>query len=143
MWRHVCLGTIPRVFLLQCLCVLCCYVCCASWRSAFLSTPQIHYYQVVGRRLPTEMDPEPEMYRTRLFAPNPVTAKSRYWYFMHRLEKKKGTGEILSVNGVAIGWVVCWFRELYKGACEAKGKGVAANWVFKKEKSRDTVGGQE
>ena len=89
------------------------------------------------------MDPEPEMYRTRLFAPNPVTAKSRYWYFMHRLEKKKGTGEILSVNEVAIGWVVCWFRELYKGACEAKGKGVAANWVFKKEKSRDTVGGRE
>ena len=89
------------------------------------------------------MDPEPEMYRTRLFAPNPVTAKSCYWYFMHRLEKKKGTGEILSVNEVAIGWVVCWFRELYKGACEAKGKGVAANWVFKKEESRDTVGGQE
>ena len=37
----------------------------------------------------------------RLFAPNPVTAKSRYWYFMHRLEKmKKGTGEILVVNEV-------------------------------------------
>ena len=37
----------------------------------------------------------------RLFAPNPVTAKSRYWYFMHRLEKmKKGTGEILAVNEV-------------------------------------------
>ena len=43
------------------------------------------------------------MYRTRLFAPNPVTAKSRYWYFMHRLEKKKGTGVIHSVNEVAIG----------------------------------------
>ena len=49
------------------------------------------------------MDPEPEIYRMRLFTPNPVTAKSRYWYFMHRLEKKKGTGEILSVNEVAIG----------------------------------------
>ncbi|OAO14855.1 60S ribosomal protein L18a, partial [Blastocystis sp. ATCC 50177/Nand II] len=61
----------------------------------------IHYYQVVGRRLPTETDPEPEIYRMRLFAPNPVTAKSRYWYFMHRLEKmKKGTGEILSVNEI-------------------------------------------
>ena len=42
----------------------------------------------------------------RLFAPNPVTAKSRYWYFMHRLEKmKKGTGEILSVNEVRV-WLV-------------------------------------
>ena len=39
----------------------------------------------------------------RLFAPNPVTAKSRYWYFMHRLHKmKKGTGEILAVNEVCV-----------------------------------------
>ena len=38
----------------------------------------------------------------RLFAPNPVTAKSRYWYFMHRLEKmKSGTGEILAVKEVS------------------------------------------
>ena len=64
---------------------------------------QIHYYHVVGRRLLTETDPEPEIYRMRLFAPNPVTAKSRYWYFMHRLEKmKNGTGEILSVNEVGV-----------------------------------------
>ena len=64
---------------------------------------QIHYYHVVGRGLPTETDPEPEIYRMRLFAPNPVTAKSRYWYFMHRLEKmKNGTGEILSVNEVGV-----------------------------------------
>ena len=71
-----------------------------------LMVVQIHYYHVVGRRLPTETDPEPEIYRMRLFAPNPVTAKSRYWYFMHRLEKmKNGTGEILSVNEVC-GWCV-------------------------------------
>lgn len=32
-----------------------------------------------------------------------MTAKSRYWYFMHRLEKmKNGTGEILSVNEVGV-----------------------------------------
>lgn len=43
----------------------------------------------------------------RLFAPNPVTAKSRYWYFMHRLEKmKNGTGEILAVNEVGV-WCAC------------------------------------
>lgn len=43
----------------------------------------------------------------RLFAPNAVTAKSRYWYFMHRLEKmKNGTGEILAVNEVCV-WSVC------------------------------------
>ena len=118
-----CLSDLLTVFLLQCLCVVCCYACCIYRRSAFLTTPKIHYYQVVGRRLPTETDPKPEIYRMRLFAPNPMTAKSRYWYFMHRLEKMKGTGEILSVNDVAIGWVVCWFRELFRGACEAKEKG--------------------
>ena len=96
--------------------VVCCYTCCAWRRSELIATPQIHFYQVVGRRLPTETDPEPEIYRMRLFAPNPVTAKSRYWYSMHRLEKmKKGTGVILSVDKVAIGWVVCWFRESLRG----------------------------
>lgn len=67
----------------------------------WVSVMPIHYYHVVGRRLPTENDPEPEIFRMRLFAPNPVTAKSRYWYFMHRLQKmKKGTGEILAVNEI-------------------------------------------
>ena len=61
----------------------------------------MHYYHVVGRSLSTENAAAPEIYRMRLFAPNPVTAKSRYWYFMHRLEKmKNGTGEILAVNEV-------------------------------------------
>ena len=37
----------------------------------------------------------------RVFAPNPVTAKSRFWYFLHKLHKlKKTTGEILSVNEI-------------------------------------------
>ena len=56
----------------------------------------------------------------RLFAPNPVTAKSRYWYFMHRLEKmKKGTGEILAVNEVRrleSDWLISLDpRERYRG----------------------------
>lgn len=37
----------------------------------------------------------------RIFAPNTVVAKSRYWYFMRGLKKvKKATGEIVSVNVV-------------------------------------------
>ena len=39
-------------------------------------------YQVVGRHLPTESDPNPKMYRMRIFAPNDVVAKSRFWYFL-------------------------------------------------------------
>jgi large subunit ribosomal protein L18Ae len=53
-------------------------------------------YQVVGRRAGTEDVPNPEAYRMILFAPNPVIAKSKFWYYMHQFRKmKKATGEIL------------------------------------------------
>lgn len=39
-------------------------------------------YQVVGRHLPTESEPSPKIYRMRIFAPNEVVAKSRFWYFL-------------------------------------------------------------
>lgn len=39
-------------------------------------------FQVVGRHLPTENDPVPKIYRMRIFAPNEVVAKSRFWYFL-------------------------------------------------------------
>ncbi|KAI6118112.1 ribosomal L18ae/LX protein domain-containing protein [Pisolithus thermaeus] len=56
-------------------------------------------YQVVGRHLPTESDPTPKIYRMRIFAPNEVVAKSRFWYFLRQLKKvKKASGEILDVS---------------------------------------------
>lgn len=42
----------------------------------------LHEYQVVGRHLPTASDPTPKIYRMRIFAPNEVVAKSRFWYFL-------------------------------------------------------------
>ena len=61
----------------------------------------IHEYQVVGRHKPTETDPKPSLYRMRIFAPNEVVAKSRYWYFLSKYHKmKKTTGEILAVNEI-------------------------------------------
>eukprot|EP00842_Homolaphlyctis_polyrhiza_P004983 jgi/Hompol1/5486/HPOL_001986-RA len=58
-------------------------------------------YQVVGRRLPTEKEPTPKLYRMRLFAPNNVVAKSRFWYFLKQVNKvKKASGEIVSVNQI-------------------------------------------
>jgi len=42
----------------------------------------IQEYQVVGRHLPTESEPTPKIYRMRIFAPNEVVAKSRFWYFL-------------------------------------------------------------
>lgn len=61
-------------------------------------------YQVIGRYLPSEANPTPKLYRMRIFAPNTVVAKSRFWYFLTRLRKvKKGNGEIVSVNEVSPG----------------------------------------
>jgi hypothetical protein len=81
-------------------------------------------FQVVGRHLPTESDPTPKIYRMRIFAPNEVVAKSRFWYFLRcvyhhflrvlhernissplsrQLKKvKKANGEIIGVNVVRI-----------------------------------------
>lgn len=37
----------------------------------------------------------------RIFAPNTVVAKSRFWYFLAKLRKiKKANGEIVSMNQV-------------------------------------------
>jgi large subunit ribosomal protein L18Ae len=53
-------------------------------------------FQVVGRKAATDENPNPEAYRMIIFAPNPVTAKSKFWYYMHQFRKmKKTTGEIL------------------------------------------------
>jgi Ribosomal proteins 50S-L18Ae/60S-L20/60S-L18A len=58
-------------------------------------------YQVIGRHLPTESNPTPKLYRMRIFAPNDVVAKSRFWYFLGKLRKvKKANGEVVSINQV-------------------------------------------
>lgn len=53
-------------------------------------------YQIVGRHAANEEHPNPEAYRMIVFAPNPVIAKSKFWYYLHQFRKmKKTTGEIL------------------------------------------------
>lgn len=60
---------------------------------------RLQEYQVIGRHLPTDTNPTPKLYRMRIFAPNTVVAKSRFWYFLQKLRKvKKSTGEIVSLN---------------------------------------------
>jgi len=57
---------------------------------------KMHQFQVVGRKAATDDNPNPEAYRMIIFAPNPVIAKSKFWYYMHQFRKmKKTTGEIL------------------------------------------------
>ena len=62
---------------------------------------QMKLYQIVGRKAPNPADLNPGAYRMKLFAPNEVVAKSRFWYFMHQMRKmKKTTGEILDCNEI-------------------------------------------
>ena len=67
------------------------------------NTGRLNEYQVIGRHLPTETNPTPKLYRMRIFAPNTVVAKSRFWYFLMKLRKvKKANGEIVSLNVVCV-----------------------------------------
>merc|ERR1712093_101560 len=60
-----------------------------------------HEYQVIGRIKPSSDNAQPTMYRMRIFAPNVVIARSRFWYFLSKYHKmKKRTGEILAVNEI-------------------------------------------
>ncbi|PVG03174.1 putative 60S large subunit ribosomal protein [Serendipita vermifera] len=59
-------------------------------------------YQVIGRHLPTPEVPTPKLYRMRIFAPNEVVAKSRFWYYLGQLHKvKKASGEVIGVNVIS------------------------------------------
>merc|ERR1719440_1677950 len=60
---------------------------------------KMHQYQIVGRAAPTPKNPTPKIFRMRLFAKNVVLAKSRFWYFMKRINKaKRSGGEVLAIN---------------------------------------------
>ena len=70
---------------------------------------QLKEYKVIGRLLPSAKNPAPPLYRMRIFAPNHVVAKSRFWYFVSQLRKmKKANGETVYCGLVIIlkHWVV-------------------------------------
>lgn len=65
----------------------------------------LHQYHVVGRMIPGKGGSQPTddtaIYRMKIFAPNQVVAKSRFWYFLRKLKRvKKANGEILAVNEI-------------------------------------------
>merc|ERR1712137_1179255 len=61
----------------------------------------VHHYEVVGRHKPTEKNPNPKVYRMKLFADNTVVARSRFWYYMSLMKKvKRANGEIVSVKEI-------------------------------------------
>ena len=65
------------------------------------SMKKVRQYLLVGRGKPTDKDPEPKVYRMRVFAPNTVVAKSRFWSFMRKQKKIKHThGELIAIHDV-------------------------------------------
>jgi large subunit ribosomal protein L18Ae len=61
----------------------------------------VHQFLVVGRHVPTEKTPNPKIFKMRIFADDATRAKSKFWYFLRRINKtKKATGEILTANEV-------------------------------------------
>ena len=58
-------------------------------------------FQIVGRHLPTEKDPNPQIYRMKLWAKDEVKAKSKFWYFLRKLRRvKKANGQIIATNEI-------------------------------------------
>eukprot|EP00811_Abedinium_folium_P008118 NODE_17498_length_939_cov_6.931034.p1 GENE.NODE_17498_length_939_cov_6.931034~~NODE_17498_length_939_cov_6.931034.p1 ORF type:complete len:230 (+),score=69.84 NODE_17498_length_939_cov_6.931034:58-690(+) len=53
---------------------------------------RIRRYEIVGRGAPSTKFPHPVIYRLVVNARSQVRAKSRFWYFMKKLNKVKATG---------------------------------------------------
>ncbi|XP_055705835.1 60S ribosomal protein L18a [Phlebotomus papatasi] len=63
---------------------------------------QLKEYEIIGRKLPSEQEPNTPLYKMRIFAPDYIMAKSRFWYFLRQLKKfKKTTGEIVSLKEIS------------------------------------------
>nr|ABW23173.1 ribosomal protein rpl18a [Arenicola marina] len=62
---------------------------------------ELKEYKIIGRMMPTDKQRTPPMYQMRIFAPDRISAKSRFWYFVSQLKKMKKTGgEILLLQQV-------------------------------------------
>ncbi|KAH8295977.1 hypothetical protein KR044_005877 [Drosophila immigrans] len=57
-------------------------------------------YEVVVRKLPSGKKTQTPLYKMRIFAPDNIVAKFRFWYFFLQLKKFKKTTEIVSLKQV-------------------------------------------
>jgi len=66
----------------------------------FLSL-QLRQYYIVGRKLASAENPNPPLYRMRVFARDEVLARSKFWFQMKRQHKvRKIQGEIISTSEI-------------------------------------------
>jgi len=54
--------------------------------------PKVQQFEIVGRAAPTQKNPVPKIYKMKLFAKNTVLARSKFWYFMKKINKAKRSG---------------------------------------------------
>lgn len=58
-------------------------------------------YSIIGRKLPSAMDPNPKLFRQQIFAPDSVAAKSRFWKFLSYYQKiNKKIGEVVECEEI-------------------------------------------
>merc|ERR1739848_541451 len=73
-----------------------------TYRNIMKVTGDLKEYEIIGRKLPSEMDKNPKLYKMQIFAPNSVAAKSRFWYFVSFYKKiNKTAGEVVECREVA------------------------------------------
>ncbi|CAL5992914.1 Ribosomal_protein L18a [Hexamita inflata] len=61
----------------------------------------MNQYTVLGRKIPTEAMPNPEIFKMTIFAQNEMVAESRFWVYLNQLQKIKRThGQTVSVQQV-------------------------------------------
>ncbi len=61
----------------------------------------VRHFLVVGRKKQTEKCKDEKVYKMRVFAKNSIHAKSKFWYFLRRMNKiKKANGEILACSEI-------------------------------------------
>lgn len=94
----------------------------------FIAPLQLKQYEVIGRKLPSEREPVPPLYKMTIFAPNEPVAKSRFWYFLSSLKKmKKTTGQIVNVKEVrGCHWQSGWRKGEH--VCDKAKKGTRATF---------------
>ncbi|KAK5650266.1 hypothetical protein RI129_001295 [Pyrocoelia pectoralis] len=62
---------------------------------------ELKEFEVIGRKLPGENEKNTPLYKMKIFAPDRIVAKSRFWYFLRQLKKfKKSTGEIIQIKEI-------------------------------------------
>ncbi|XP_031566619.1 60S ribosomal protein L18a-like [Actinia tenebrosa] len=62
---------------------------------------QLREFQVIGRKMPSKKVTVPPLYKMRIFAPDEVVARSKFWYFISQLKRmKKSQGEIVSCQEI-------------------------------------------